>query len=828
MDKEEKMLRQLLREKGYDVDGLFESDALNEKERKEQLASILADIIKTQSNNSTKRYVAKQDVDGDNFYLGFLADMHSKMYLAEDYLKRLDAVGGKCVVAGDVSNGSNHFKGHDGSMKETLNLTNDILSMADIMKRYPDMFVGYVEGNHDQWITEGTSLLLGYIACKIAGIDSIYAKNVELITQNVTSDGKVVPFNFLLVHGEGMSANIVNSLKKSLIVACRQNVDAIIFGHTHKMGSSSATVFKKTSTGWQEKQVMSYNPGTFLEAGDYADKAGYPPITPFDGSVLHCHVVKDKISGQIKKCIDVENIMNVLSKKDSAKLALIQSKLRAIESKKYASKDEIVEAYKSLIEHFFSKNIKFERSQDGHYFVGISGLSEMYSPRITESMREKIRKDLQFAVNIIKDIPNVSVVLNGDFIFDYNKGYISKKDYCANIIADLQDLCELLKPIAPKIKAINYGKMEESIMNLEIDKGNGRIGGGKKKLKELANYASQVLQLDERDAYAPYNKQEMRTRQLAIQNSQVNEANQKMLDKKYEALLKKLSINPALLSQYIGTKGGKHDPETLEKKLKEALVKQLRSEHLILDISDENDRKKIDELYPLSAIDLRMPNENLIANIVCKLLNMSNKSIKINAHLNEPSTFFVKDTNGKTKKVSCYYCTSLGKFLNELPAKLNSIDEPADIIILNNPTKSGSDLQEFTTQIRMSYFDSNGTKRLKDVLVIDSGSFGYNKSIVSGKVPTNMVYKVVDVEPIFKSVLPTDSVNYQNSNTRQVVEKYNYESLQKHNSPVAKSIKSAIKTSLAKALDKFDEQQYKSSNAGTAKQVVEGIDAFDK
>ena len=44
MDKEEKMLRQLLREKGYDVDGLFESDALNEKERKEQLASILADI----------------------------------------------------------------------------------------------------------------------------------------------------------------------------------------------------------------------------------------------------------------------------------------------------------------------------------------------------------------------------------------------------------------------------------------------------------------------------------------------------------------------------------------------------------------------------------------------------------------------------------------------------------------------------------------------------------------------------------------------------------------------------------------------------------------
>ena len=830
MDREEKLLRELLKANGYDLEGLFESDILNDKEKGEQLAGILGDIIKSKSNNSSKVTKVSSRINGNDFYLGFISDSHSKLYLLENYLKQLNFIGGKCVVTGDVSNGSNHFHGHDSSLKETLNLTNDVLSIADVMKRYPDMFIGYVEGNHDQWITEGTSLAIGYLACKIAGVDSIYAKNVELVTQVVRVGGKDVPFNFLVVHGEGMSSNILNALKASLSKACSQNVDAIIFGHTHKMGSASTTILRKIGNGtWQEKQVMSYNAGSILEASDYADKAGYPLLTPFDGTVLHCSVVKGK-SGEYKKCIDLENINNILPKNEKGVLKNLHRNLKILEGRKYKSKAEIQDSYFKLISQYASKNFQFQKIDDGQYIISISGTSDMYSPSVTEDVRKKIKKDLTYIVSVAKDIPNLSIVLNGDLIQDYNKGYILKKDYVANTVADLQDLCEILRPVADKICAINNGKMEESIMSVERDKAVGRIGNKKGQIKELANYATHVLQLDVKEAYAHYDRQEMRTKQLAIQNDAVNQANQRVLEREYDEFLKLMAKKPEVLDDIFVDEKVPKSKKEFEKRVKGYLVENLRREHKILDITNPEDEKIINKLYPLSEIDLRMPNENLVGNIICKMLNISPKQVKVGSVIGTPSIFNYKEKDGKVKTVYASYCTSLPKFLRELPAKLNSFSEPPDVVIVNSyVTKTGNDLQEFTTQLRMTYFDSHGEKKVKDVQIIDSGSFAYGRYLTNGRIPTNMIYKLVDVEPIFNSILPKDSVGYSEPLAkRPVVEKYNYESVENQQGDMSNIVKEHISRSVAKTLNKYDEYQTKRENNYLNKLVNDQFDELQK
>lgn len=821
MNKKEKIARikKELKELGYNVDNIGSSGVMTLDEQLDYFSRIHADVIASKTNNSTRVNKKGKALEEDNFYLGFMSDTHSKLYLLEDYLFYLNSIGGKCVGVGDISNGSNlagdklHHK--EDLMQSPLNLRHDIPALADVYKRYPNMFIGAIEGNHDQWSSEYTGVNIGKESCKIAGVDEKYADNIQIVTQKVTHNGKEIPFNFLIVHGVGMPANVVNALKKSLSKAMSFNVDAIIFGHTHKMGSATLSVLNKDGHGnWVEKQVTTYNPGTTLETSDYADKAGYPANKPFDGSVMHCKVVDSKDGKGYKKIIDLENIMDILTTNDRKMLNALKNKLNFLETRNYDSKQEIKDKYNKLLEQYASKNINISKN-NGHYFIGISGTSDLYSPSVSKEVKAKIRQDLEYVVSVAKEIPNVSIVLNGDLVYDYNKGYIVKKDYCADVIADIQDLTGILKPVANKVVVINNGKMEEGIMNVERDKGNGRIGNGKNKLRELANYATQVLQLDPKLAYAPYDKQEMHNRQIAIRNNQIDEDNQTILDKAFDDFMKKTARNTNNIDE-LEEFFEKNDAKgkNFTKKVKEALAKKLRKEHKILDISNPEDEERINQLYPLSVIDLRMPNENLLGNIICKLLGSNLKKVNVNNKLNNPATFKIKDENGKSKTVNAYYCTSLPKFMKELPAKLTATREPADVVLLNNyVSPAGTELQEWTTYERINYLDRNGLKRSKDVLVIDSGSFAYSKYLATSRVPTNMIYKVVDVEPIFKTLIPKHSVNYPGNKEKPVVEKFNYESVLEKNNVTEKMIMETTKQSIKKTLEKFDAKKAKQENA---------------
>ena len=104
----------------------------------------------------------------------------------------------------------------------------------------------------------------------------------------------------------------------------------------------------------------------------------------------------------------------------------------------------------------------------------------------------------------------------------------------------------------------------------------------------------------------------------------------------------------------------------------------------------------------------------------------------------------------------------------------------------------------------MSYFNKNGVKKVKDVLIMDSGSFGYSRLLTTGRVPSNMIYKIVDVDPVFETLVAKKSVNYMNTkNKRTVMGKYNYESIHNKFNPLKQMLENAIDESYEKTLKKY-------------------------
>jgi len=263
-------------------------------------------------------------------------------------------------------------------------------------------------------------------------------------------------------------------------------------------------------------------------------------------------------------------------------------------------------------------------------------------------------------------------------------------------------------------------------------------------------------------------------KQIGVRNDQIKADNDAALAKAYDDYMKKATRNI-------------NNDDALDKlfekddtKIKAALVKKLRKEHEILDPSNPDDKEFIDERYPLSAIDLREPNDNLIGNIFCKMLGSNHKKISVNNILNYPATFKFKDTEGKKKIANAYYCTSVANIQSDLSTRLSTSINPADVVILNSAVShTGKGLNEWTIYERISYMDENAVKRSKDVVVINAGSFAYSKYLLTGRVPTNMVYKVFDGDPLFYTFIPKHSVNYPGDGLTQYVEKLNFETVLK-------------------------------------------------
>ena len=323
------------------------------------------------------------------------------------------------------------------------------------------------------------------------------------------------------------------------------------------------------------------------------------------------------------------------------------------------------------------------------------------------------------------------------------------------------------------------------------------------------------------NTYLIYLKKELTAigKEIGLFESKLAQQEKNIVESKYgstkeiQAELERVSTdkeNLIRLNEEHKQQGQSDKKDKLSKRYEELKAERdnIHQEYLVELRKYDNDKK---------AVEIKIAEKQSAIN---KLINTQNEYVKALETLK----------NGKVKTVYSSYCTSLPKFLKELPAKLNSFSEPPDVVIVNSyVTKTGTDLQEFTTQIRMSYFDSHGEKKVKDVQVIDSGSFAYGKYLTNGRIPTNMLYKLVDVEPIFNSILPKDSVGYVDpTEKRPVVEKYNYESIENQSGDISRIVKEHIGKSLTRTLNKYDESKRKRENEYLNKLVTDQFDELQR
>ena len=94
-----------LEELGVNSYDINKSGVMTQDEEIEYKSKILEDVLASKTNNSTRINKKEEALSENDFYLGFMSDTHSRLYLLEDYLFYLNGIGGKCIVLGDISNG---------------------------------------------------------------------------------------------------------------------------------------------------------------------------------------------------------------------------------------------------------------------------------------------------------------------------------------------------------------------------------------------------------------------------------------------------------------------------------------------------------------------------------------------------------------------------------------------------------------------------------------------------------------------------------------------------------------------------------------------------
>ena len=509
--------RESLEAMGIDVNNIGDSGLMSDYELLDYFSRVEANEIRKRTSISTKVNKNSEKPKEAVERILLVSDIHSEFYKLEPVLKDAEFLNIKILNLGDSSDGASlagdkpHHK--TALLYSPFNLSHDMNVFADQLSRYKDLFINVIEGNHELWTADLTSIYICQEACRLAKISQKYAKHMQIVTRKVRYDDKDVPFNFLIVHGEGMPAKVINALKAALDQICSYNVDAMFFGHTHVQGSASATIMSRNSKGkWTERSIMAYNPGTLQESAEYADRRGYAATAAYDAPILRFSVVPTADGKGYKKCIDVESINELMPDNYRKTVNKLRGQISKLKKKKYNDMHEIDDDFYALRKEYLPKEYPSIQFKNGQHIISISGTCDMFNPDTPEEIKALIKTKLIELVNYVKDINNLSIVLNGDLLYDYNKGFIVKKDYSAEIFAEIQQLGDILKPIADKIVAINYGRMEEGIMTFQVEKAKGRYSSDKDESKGLANYSMQTSQMDETQAYEPYNKVEMQTK----------------------------------------------------------------------------------------------------------------------------------------------------------------------------------------------------------------------------------------------------------------------------------------------------------------------------
>lgn len=694
------------------------------------------EALTAQQNASVSTRVLTKDINDSTMYLKVVQDVHGNLANLKRELINLSKIPNAYVLfLGDVSTNGN-LEGFDhanvyGNLKTP---EEEIFSFINLLRQdgidTQRMMVGYLDGNHELRIEKKTSIRPGKIVCESIGAPHLYAQNAAKLVFNLKDpkdQAKTITVTGLARHGENTPTNAGSSVEKNIQNSMILGVDFVLTGHTHIFSYGNTNVKVKGLKGTIQKPVFSGNFGSYQMGASYADRAGYQMTSIPNGELLRISA-NAKENEETKVCIDMISIKDILTSRTNDCIDKTLKYLQVAEKQNYESKSDIIQAYKDISKKVskIATNGKkaIKTHSDTVFFMPWAGFQIGHDGVKNEDEIDK-------AVEIAKKLNNCKIILNGDMIHYKKADTFSQKKYAKypdDSFAFLGQLAEKLEPIKDKIICYNSGIEETNIMKYHGD--------------DLAKFAMNRLQMDESLVYEKYDKTKYKMEQKKIQNKMVEDYNKEVLKKECEKFKndqdKMQDFNDFIEENYAKKKYDK------EEVFKSYVATELRKDGKLLSVADT---QKINKKFPLSEIDLRKPNENLIQNMLCVMLGINPKKILINPNYNTQKECIIRLYTEEGKSEPIYllggYSTS-GAGRGSQESNLNRLQSQNlgyDIYYVNS--KLGG---EYITKTTSVFADEFGNTKRKDVYHICAARFDGERKFINNTTSQNRIYSIKRVE----------------------------------------------------------------------------------
>ena len=728
---------------------------MNNREEFERYQSVYDELLDratiAQRNASDSTGVLLQDVDASTVYLKVVQDIHGNYAkLGKELLEISKIPNAYVLFLGDVSTNGNIENEQHGNVYNNLRSPEEeIYKLISTLEQegvdIKKLMLGYLDGNHELRIRKKTSIRPGKIITEKLGCPEKYFQNAGKVVfelNNPLNNEEKIKISGLVRHGENTPANAGACVEKTTQKSLISGVNFVLTGHTHIMSYGNSVINYLDGKGnAKQKTVISANFGSDQNNAEYADRAGYQMTARPDGEILRIALVPKEDTNEIKTCIDMVNVRDVLNQVTVDSYNKAVKIIEELEKQTFKTEKELQLAYKDIIKKvskLTTNNKKARELPSTVFFAPWCGF------KIGDE-GVKNEEAIDEAIEVVKNLAHCKIVLNGDMIkyrlphtFDQKK----HAKYPEDSFAYLELLAEKLKPVKDKIVAYNSGVEETKIMTYHGE--------------ELAKFAMNRLQMDESLAYKPYNKLKYKAEQLKIQAKQVEEYNKKVLKEECGKFLrnsKKMEEFKAYLKE--NYKNKKYDKEEIHKKY---VANILRQEGKLISVENKD---KINKMFPLSEIDLRQPNENLVQNILFTMLGINPKKIAINSKYNTQTENTIKlyTEEGKREPIylsGCYSTSVASRSAQETNmARTQSYNLGYDVYYLNS--KLGGEYLTKTANV----YDIDGETIIKDVYHISGGRFDGARKYVNNTTSSNRIYT-------FKRVLKNEFVKQNETNGRTI------------------------------------------------------------
>lgn len=719
-----------------------------------QYDEILDRATIAQRNASDSTGVLSQEVKGSTVYLKVVQDVHGNYAKLRKELLEISKIPNAYVLfLGDVSTNGNIENEEHGNVYGNLRTPEEEIQKLittltqdgiDIKK----MMVGYLDGNHELRIKKKTSLRPGKFITEQLGCPEKYIQNAAKLVfelDNPVNPQEKIKISGLVRHGENTPANAGACVEKTTQKSLISGVNFVLSGHTHIMSYGNSIISYLDARGnKQEKTVIAANFGSDQSYAEYAERAGYQMTGRPDGEIMRIALIPNENKTTFSPCIDMVNTRDVLNTTALDSLKKATKIIEELEEQTFATESELKTAYKEATKKISklatnqAKKSCFRDLPNTVFFVPWSGF------KIGDETL-KNEESIDEAIELVKNLAYCKLVLNGDMVkYRIADTFAQKKyaKYPEDSFAYLELLAEKLRPVKDKIVAYNSGVEETKIMTYHGE--------------ELAKFAMNRLQMDESLVYKPYNKLKYKAEQLKIQAKQVEEHNKKVLKDECS----KFAMSQTKMDEYqkyldTNFKNVKYDEDEVFKKY---VANILREQGKLISVENKT---LVNRMFPLSNIDLREPNENLVQNILFTMLGINPKKIAINPKYNTQTENTIKlyTEEGKSEPIhlsGCYSTSVASRAAQENNmTRTQSHNLGYDVYYVNS--KLGGEYLTKTTNV----YDIDGETVIKDVYHISGGRFDGARKYVNNTTSTNRIYT-------FKRVHKNEFVKYNETNGRSM------------------------------------------------------------